>query len=231
MGSNLEQIHFCHIPKCGGKSFKKGLEAAYGDDVLMWYVNPLRHRPWGIIDLRLWRTKRFFFPKRYLLDAPVVYGHFCFDDIVSPPNSVVKRGAFFRDPVEWFGSYYFYHRHKYPGEFRKDPMAVIRKMDLSNGFKKYLGSVAIESLDFVGITERYQTSLDLYEKIFSKKIPYLFDNKTKNNPAEEARGGNYRDYFGTEGVLDKIEEAMQKNQEIYQAAVTRYDNLVKIYGL
>ena len=72
MLNNNEVIAFAHVPKCGGKSFKKGLESAYGEDMVSYYVNPLRHRAKDALDFHLWRIKKSLFPKRYALDAKII---------------------------------------------------------------------------------------------------------------------------------------------------------------
>jgi hypothetical protein len=230
MTANNDIIVFAHVPKCGGKSLKKGLEAAYGEGLKSHYLNPIRHRPADIFGFRLWRLKKIFFPSRYRIDAKIVYGHFCFDDIIVGAGRSIRRGAFFRDAVEWFGSYYFYHLSKYPGEFPEDPQEMIRKMRLSQAFALYLGSVSVESLDFVGITEEYEASLQLFEKIFGVTIPFHFENKTPAAPEQESRS-KYRRYFEERGVLSEIEAAMAENQRVYGLAQARFTALCDQHGI
>lgn len=230
MTANNDIIVFAHVPKCGGKSFKKGLEAAYGGDMTSHYINPIRHRPADIRGFRFWRLKKFLFPGRYRIDAKIVYGHFCFDDIIVDAGRNVRRGAFFRDAVEWFGSYYFYHLNKYPGEFPEDPQEMIRRMRLSQAFSLYLGSVSVESLEYVGITEEYEASLQLFEKVFGVTIPFHFENKTHAAPEQESRD-KYRRYFKDCGVLPEIEAAMAGNQRIFDLAQTRFAALCDRHGI
>lgn len=150
----------------------------------------------------------------------IVYGHYCFDDIYVPSFITARRGAFFRDPVEWVGSFYFYIYEKYPGEIPRNPLTLIRKLDLSEGFCKYLGKYCVEDLDFVGLIENYQASLKLYEKIFQKKIPHFHENKTNNSPK------TYREYFRNEGNLAEIEALMGKNMVIYEQALRKHKQLL-----
>lgn len=216
---NKQIIHFCHIPKCGGKSFLRSLEKEYGDNVHTYYTNPMRRSTISRLLYGYGQLKRSIFPEKYLESYEIIYGHFCFDSIYASPNIAVKRGAFFRDPVEWFGSYYFYVQEKFPDKFVKDPIKMINQLGLNKGFRKHLGSIQVPDLDFIGLIEEYEDSLALYNRLFSTNLGMFFENKTKSS------SGNYRDYFEKQGILGDIEDLMHDNQKIYEQAVSRYKEL------
>ena len=231
MVTNQEIIHFAHVPKCGGQSFKKGLHDAYGDEVYFFYLIPMPIFFWRKVHLFLWRIRNRFVAHKVPSGTKIIYGHFCFDDLPVPESTEIRRGAFFRDPVEWLGSYYFYARAKYPEQFHAGPLDAIRAIGLSAGFRKYLGSINVRDLDFVGLQEEYSTSLALYEKIFGRRIPQVFKNETSSKPQGSGPNGTYREYFKKEGLLDQIEEAMKDNMEIYKSAVTQYNLLARRHNL
>lgn len=222
-----EFIQFAHIPKCGGASFRKGLKEAYLDEVYIFNMNPIpfcnRGKFWRIYE----KLKRKICKKHYYEiyeKYKIIYGHFCFDEIYAPPSSIVRRGAFFRDPIEWVGSYHLYMHQKHPRYIPVSTVKMIQNMGLQMGFKKYLGKHSVEDLDFVGITENYENSLKLFEKIFSKKIAYYQINQTKSSP------NSYREKFQNEGLLSDIEALMAENLEIYDRALKRYDRLNSDYA-
>ncbi len=227
MSKENQIIHFSHIPKCGGTSFRKGLQLAYGDDVLFYYMNPIRHRFKDKLDFICWRLKKRIVPIEYPNDIRIIYGHFCFDDISrSFPSVSIKRGAFFRDPIEWVGSYYFYIYAKYPNEIPDNPLKLIKMLNLRNGFKYYLGNIKIGDLDFVGLTEAYQESLNLYKKIFSKDIKIAYENKTNYLYKNNIKKNSYREYFSSIGILDDVKELMENNILVYNSAKERFNSLI-----
>ena len=80
-------ILFTHIPKCGGTSFRKGLEDTYKERLLSFYVNPLRHRLFDALEFKAWRIKNRILPTKLSYDVDIIYGHFCFDDLHDVPKS------------------------------------------------------------------------------------------------------------------------------------------------
>jgi len=219
MNNQRTVIHFTHIPKCGGTSFKKGLEEIYKDRVCFYYFNPLRHQLMARLRYRYFQLRTFFKPDKFLTDFDIVYGHVSLNHIYFDETVSVKRAAFFREPIDWLGSFYFYHKDKYPDEITDDIIALVHNMDLGNAFQKYLGRYTVDDLDFVGITEHYEQSLALYQKMFGVTIPFHYQNKTSNAPP------NYREYFAQHGMLEKISNLMKNNTVIYEQALKRFEQL------
>ena len=207
-------IHFCHIPKCGGKSFRRGLIDAYGDRICLFNPTPLRVTFTEKLLYKSIQLKNFIRPYRFVNNYDIVYGHYCFDFLYSSPQRPIKRAAFFRDPVEWVGSFYFYCKKKFKKEFNNiDILKFIKTHDLKNGYRNHLGSFSVKSLDFVGITERYQESLKLYKKKFGISIEHHHVNKTNMILM------SYKEYFIEQGVYEQVVNLMEENLQIYNEAM------------
>ena len=227
MSNQDEIIYFSHMPKCGGQSFKVGLEEAYGEAVQFNYLIPIPILKKKMAHLMYWRVKNRFKKINIPNNKQIVYGHICFDDLPKNTGKYIRYGIFFRDPIEWFGSYYFYANKKYPKQFACGPMDVILKYRLDNAFRLHLGEVQVKDLSFVGLQENYSESLLLFEKIFGKAIPAIQKNKTDFNAQTDNLKQKYREYFKSEGLLPDIIEAMEKNTTIYNEAIRRYQELLK----
>jgi hypothetical protein len=214
-----------HIPKCGGTSFRAGLESSYGDALQAYYNNPIKKLRMGPVLRYLGLSIRKLRGVKIKEGCEVIYGHYCLDEFSRLSDPATRRGAFFRDPVEWVGSFLFYSQKKHPDLLLGKHLEDIKNCRLKYGFSSFLGSVPVTDLDFVGITEDYDNSLKLFQKIFGRKIPAFEKNVTSNSP------GSYRDYFAAQGVLREVEEIMSDNMAIYRMAVERYFVLCASYGI
>jgi hypothetical protein len=219
-------ILMVHIPKSGGQSLRDGLESIYEDGLLLHYNNPIKLSWDKRFRYELNKIVRSIRGPIPLTGKEIIFGHYCFDDFKGIDESMtVKRGAFFRDPVEWAGSFLLYVRWKHPICNSDHLIKELKKYRLHQGFSLYLGSIHVNDLDFVGITEDYSNSIRLFNEIFGKQIQEAHINKTVNAPK------SYRDYFAEEGVLSEVENLMAENIDIYQQALQRYQKLCMIHHL
>lgn len=206
-------IFIAHIPKCGGKSFRKALEKFYGPSLELYYNNPLKKTSYPA-SIKYCLSKLTSY-KRLSQASPssIIYGHYCLDEFSShhsKDGNIV--GAFFRDPIEWVGSYLFYQQRKKNTNLIEHALENIQKLKLHNGFQHFLGKKSVQDLDFIGITEEYERSLCLYESITGDKLDTLYVNKTEGSP------NSYLAYFEKEGILEEIRSLMQDNIKIYADA-------------
>ena len=122
--------------------------------------------------------------------------------------------------MEWVGSLYFFYLKKTKKDRSKiDILKFIKSHNLKKGYRKHLGSFSVESLDFVGITERYQESLNLYNKKFGVSIKLYHVFKTK------IIGTSYKEYFIEQGVYEEVANLMKDNKKIYNEAMDHFTKL------
>src|SRR5690554_4479273 len=135
-------ILFVHTPKCGGKSIRDALKDAYPDRLKLYYLNPRKHHSWPLVPFIL----RPSWPDTARID--IVYGHFCFDQFaLYGLFRPVRKGMFFRHPLDLVCSSYFYRREKHADEFRNVTLLDYAKSpDMQNLFGLFLGKTRVESL-------------------------------------------------------------------------------------
>ena len=192
MSQTTELIVSIHVPKTGGETFRDILEELteghlqrdYGDRPLA--PMSVRQR------LRLATARPHLEP-----GTRAVHGHFIATKYWRRyPDA--RYMAWFREPVERLASHYYYWKRK---PDRKNPTcARLIEEDLSlEAFAalpemrdvqaRFLGEVPPERLAFVGITERYDESIDLFRRAFYPELPASAE-RTNANPE---RGGDHYD--------------------------------------
>ncbi len=213
-----QMILFSHIPKCAGKSIRSSIEDAFPEEVIEYYSNPLER---SMLTLAASRIRyRYSLPRKYRSDVTnisnpmIVYGHFSFDDFASLAGKKVKTATFFRDPVEWLGSYIYYMSEKYPNHFSRDVLFETGKHKLEFGYEKFLGKMQVSDLDFIGIVEEFSESLNRLEDFLGRSLVEIHKNPTRSRPRQKT----YRNLFEEMKIIDEVEFLMSRNQKIYVEA-------------
>ncbi|MGC9964585.1 MAG: hypothetical protein ABSE08_04200 [Syntrophobacteraceae bacterium] len=220
-----------HIPKTAGTSFGYSLKEVLGDSLLLHYkTKPLSS------DIRYKATlleckfnclcRGRGIERRY----KAIHGHFVADTFNFLP-SPKQYCVFLRRPVERLISHYFLSKkaHLRP---RKNTIMdrVIRNQmtiydfaalpEIVNTYSIFLGRITLEQFDFVGLQEDYDLSLRLFEKIFGIKVEERREN-TANRDQYKA--------FIASVDLDKLRLTQTANQQIYDQARRRFDQLCSQY--
>ena len=209
----------------------QGLKEAYGDRLHLHYAAPLRRT---YLKRVLWRSVRGrtiirFSKKRFLAERSIVYGHFKAHefDFLRTAGRGLRYGMFFRDPVEMVCSYYFHlqkpSKARFSGELEgaKNIVEFARLPRIQKFFAIHLGKKKVDDLDYVGIVEQYEKSLELYRLTFGEKIATHFENVSKQPTI------TYREKIRDAERISRIEEAQKENLAIYEKAVLRQNSLMK----
>lgn len=217
-----------HVPKTGGGSFRAVLEA-YADGRLQ---RDYADRPLAPASARQ-RLVRAVSRPRLEPSTRVVHGHFIATKYWRRyPDA--RFIAWFREPVERLASHYHYWKRnpdlQHPvcrrlidEDLSLEAFAALPEMrDVQS---RLLGEVPVDALAFVGITEHYDDSLELFRRIFGLGLEPGADREHVN---PERSGDRYQ---LDPGVRSLIAELNAADVQLYPRVVTRYEELWHAHGM
>ena len=209
-----------HIPKTGGMTFLKNvLEPAFGDRVLCDYGDrPMAH---GTAE-RNAHALRFVPGDDLLARYDCVHGHFLTMKYANAAKPC-KFVCWLRDPVQRVVSRFLYSK--------RNSIVSIKDMTFTeycrwerhhNMYAKYLWGFDIERFDFVGITEDYERSLDVFRRRFgidARREELAFNaNPDKDIRQAYAVSGKEREF---------IERTNTEDRDIYERGKRHLDRLAR----
>jgi hypothetical protein len=218
-----------HVPKTGGASFNAILKSHYGKDLLLDYND--KPMCYGNFSRNLIALSNYVNPRASYNKYKCIHGHFL---PIKYRHLRNKRFAiWFRCPLERIISrYYHFKRNSNSNDlqFRK----YIKNSDISleefvqiehyqNLYSKYLFGMKLEDFDFVGITEKYSYSLDIFRAVFQVDIDY---NSTHKNANPNKDGEKY---IVDDGIKNLILQCNHKDYKIYQRALHINKSLERRY--
>jgi hypothetical protein len=221
-----------HVPKAAGNSFREGLMYAYGDRLFRDYgdwagfdtpeANARRDRRMGAM-----RERREELLEKY--DA--IHGHFIADKYVGlfPEADFI---ALFRDPYQQAIAHYNFVRRntKRESDVNKEvhpEVALFNELNPTlleyiewpyyrDHQSQFLGSLSIDDLAFVGLSEEYDLSLELFKARFGRcPGPPRYANVNTEN-AE-------RVYEVTSDVRQAVRKYRARDLELYARAKEIFD--------
>lgn len=208
-----------HTPKCGGKSLRAAFEDTYGNKLWKDYANPFVSSYW----YHFKRKVKLFCKFPFLSHIEVIFGHFCLDRYSFLRREDLVFGMMFRNPVELVASRYFYEMNKYKSQQKQGLLEFIQNNDLTHFYAALLGRFRISDLNYIVITERFEESLQLFEKIFHRRLTYHRRNITPVKGSNET----YSELLQELGIYTDVLASQEENMELYNRAVERFDFLLK----
>lgn len=164
-----------HVPKAGGNSFRHMLQSEFGDRAMLDYGDWAGFRVPEALERCRVRTLAMRARRDELLEKyDVIHGHFVTDKYLGlfPKQEFV---AFFRDPYQQSVSHYWFLVRNPQREHLEEKMLHEAKMTLYDYLSwdafhdhqaQYLGSLSIDDLTLVGLSEEFYKSVALFNKTF-----------------------------------------------------------------
>ena len=232
---NENLIISIHIPKTGGTTFIEILRKC-AEEVLYLDYGLERLAPTALFR----RGKPITVPFESIISdldsfsgRSVIHGHFHAKKYVGRfPNAVYV--TWLRDPVERVASSYFYwQRTDIPG----DPLwerVTAQKMSLEqfaqlefarNLQEALLSPLAVEEFDFIGITEEYDRSLELFRRLFCPDVSFHATVRNRN----PNRQGEFYDLDPE--LRKKIFKLNERDAHTYLDGVRRFRYLCGEVGI
>lgn len=228
MSEANELIVSIHVPKTGGETFRDILEAMTDGHVQRDYADRPLAPPSVGRRLRLAAARPHLEP-----GTRAVHGHFIATKYYRRfPEA--RYMAWLREPVERLASHYHYWKRS---PDRQNPTcrrlieedlslpAFAALPEMRDVQTRFLGEVPVARLDFVGLTERYQTSLELFRRAFYPGL--VVDGERRNvNPERSGEG-----YGLDEATRAAIADLNREDVQLYAEAERRFEELLAENGL
>lgn len=210
-----------HIPKAGGTSFRELLQREYGSSLLLDYDDkPLMH---SAFSRNLSALSKSIWGGKVAPGIKIVHGHFL--PLKYSRESDASFAIWLRDPVERVLShFYFSQRHidaKAEGDALQHSLEnFVRSERFQNVCSKFLFGFDLNRFSFVGITERYSESLDLFARLFGVKSDWVAPHHNLNPDKGSDR------YEVSVELRKLIEDHNRKDMEIYKFASEKNRDLL-----
>ncbi len=148
-------------------------------------------------------------------------GHFHGNKYLPLFGNKAKWCTFLRDPVQRVLSEYKHLVRNYG--YTGDIAEFCAQSSECDKQSEYIGSIGFEDMYFLGVTEQYHRSIQLFNKLSGMAVPYLEANKGKK------RVNDTHDISSK--VVSLIEENNKSDVELYRSALKFFENKCAEYNL
>jgi hypothetical protein len=211
--NNNFPLFFIHIPKTAGSSFRVAAEQYFGAEATYYdYGKENKETHADILKYEYELKDRYLAAQSVKQNAKFLSGHVIYPKY-APFFNTKSVVTFVRDPAQQVRSHYehFSRLHGYNGNFED----FIKESRFANMQSKALNGIWNDAIGFIGITERYDESLALFNQYYDTDIQVLDINKNSAKSSNE--------YVLTEEELSLIREMNSQDFKLYEYALKRFE--------
>lgn len=231
----MQKIIFSHQGKSGGTTLINALKKKIGKNQSYHDIDARHKHQMNEEEVRDFRKKFTDDIYQDRAEYQFIYGHF-------PPKKYKKTFpdalyiTFFRHPVEQVLSLYYYwlrkpdrNSHPYRDRLINEKMDVIEFAEMVNTKKNitaFINNRAIENYNFIGITESYNKSVELFKRMYMNDLDIEAVSERVN--PEKTLGARYDLDEKTTINLNNI---LEKKILLYEGAVELFNTQCKEYDI
>ncbi len=213
-------LFFIHIPKTAGSSFRVAAEQYFGSEATYFdYGKGSNETHPDILKFEYELKDRYLAAKCIKKNAKFLSGHVIYPKY-APFFQAKSVVTFVRDPAQQVRSHYehFSRLHGYKGNFED----FIKENRFCNMQSKALNGVWSDAIGFIGITERYNDSIGLFNQYYGTDIKVLDINKNAAKPSGT--------YTFTDDEISLIRKMNAQDFELYDYALNRFNLHKELLG-
>jgi len=221
------KIVSAHVPKSAGLSFQKHLTHLFGKRAI-WDYNHT-DRP----DYKPESPTPYLLAKLRTNKTTVIHGHFFLSKYRHIPG--LQRAMWFRDPVERLLSHYYYwlkakdDDHPNCRRLHEEGLSILefaKINELRNIYARFLDGELINELNWVGLVEDYQDSIDLFYAMYAvNRNPHELQAHENKNPVRKDKK-----YEIDPMLRIELEALNTKDYDIYRGVKEMFQTLKDRYG-
>lgn len=226
-GLRAMKLVSCHVPKCAGFSFQRHLTHLFRKRAI-WDYNHTDRPGYKQGPPQHYILSELRHPKK----VTVIHGHFFLSKYHNIPN--IQRAMWFRHPVDRLLSHYYYWLrgpdmdHPNCRALHEQGLSVVQFAkipELRNVFTRFLDGEKMTELNWVGIIERYQDSIDLFYAMYATGR-----DPGEIKPHENKNVAHPEGYELDKAAREEIERLNAEDMRLYDIAQGMFDRLIERYG-
>jgi len=203
---------FVHIPKTAGTSFRLSAQAYFGDDHTFFDYSGESTETSALIRQAIYvkQDPHLLYDQLSKLPCSFLSGHFPTTKymLLYKTSHIV---SFVRDPIRQVLSHYNHYKNYH--SYQESLMTFVEDPRFQNLQSRLLSKKPMGLYGFLGITEKYRESLDLFNQLYQTQLPYLHLNRSEKDALEVRK-------LDVE-TLQAIEQANARDISFYRRAVAQ----------
>lgn len=216
----MKRLLFVHVPKTAGTSFRKAAESYYGNKVALDYGEKESGTDSLVKEFVYHKDDKWAFYNA--LDKQKIAflgGHFHLRKYVA---GVGLKNAimFLREPAQrLYSEYQHFVRHN---GYSKDFASFYRASDRINTQARSLSKIPLEAVGFLGVTEQYDSALEL--------INHNYDVNLKRKARNKGRWSVSQDYDLNVDEVKEIQQLHRLDCDLYRQACRLFEQRERLFS-